>query len=101
MRALAVLAVILFHAYPKILPGGFVGVDIFFVISGFVVTASLAGSTADSFLAFASEFYARRLARILPALVVVLIVSGIAATLFIPPAWLSNLSDVTATHALA
>ena len=71
----------------------------FFVISGYVVTASLATSTAYSFGAFISEFYARRLARILPALVLVLVVSALAATAFIPPAWLSGVSEVTARRA--
>ena len=99
MRAIAVLSVMVYHLNSAWLPGGFVGVDIFFVISGFVVTSSLAFSEATSFYAFISEFYARRLARILPVLVFVLIISAVAATLFIPSAWLSNLSDSTARAA--
>jgi peptidoglycan/LPS O-acetylase OafA/YrhL len=81
------------------LPGGYTGVDVFFVISGFVVTGALVGSTRSSFLAFINEFYARRLARILPALVAVLVVSALAATLFIPSAWLSVFSESTAKAA--
>ncbi len=99
LRAIAVISVLIYHLNSAWLPGGFVGVDIFFVISGFVVTSSLAFSEANSFYAFISEFYARRLARILPVLVFVLVVSAVAATLFIPSAWLSQFSDSTALHA--
>lgn len=99
LRAIAVLSVMIYHLSNAALPGGYVGVDIFFVISGFVVASSLAGSQVNSFSAFLSEFYARRLARILPALVAVLIFSAVMATLFIPNAWLSELSDRTAKFA--
>lgn len=99
LRAIAVLSVMIYHLNSAWLPGGFIGVDIFFVISGFVVTSSLAVSEANSFYQFISEFYARRLARILPVLVFVLIISAMASTLFIPSAWLSSLSDTTALSA--
>ncbi len=99
LRAVAVLAVMVFHLRGQWLPGGFVGVDVFFVISGFVVTGSLAASRAPSVAAFIGEFYGRRLMRIVPALVLVLLVSAVLATLFIPPAWLSGLSDETARKA--
>jgi len=64
LRALAVLSVLAYHLRLPASSGGFVGVDIFFVISGFVVTASLFASSATSVLGFIGEFYARRLARI-------------------------------------
>src|SRR5215510_13608302 len=99
LRAIAVLSIMVYHLRETLLPGGFVGVDVFFAISGFVVTGSLMDGKADSLSEFISEFYVRRLARILPALVFVLIVSAFAATLFIPPSWLSALSETTATHA--
>lgn len=99
LRAVAVLSVLIYHLNSAWLPGGFIGVDVFFVISGFVVASSLAASNSDSFLGFLSEFYARRLARILPALVIMLIISTLLATLFIPKAWLSELSDDTARYA--
>lgn len=99
LRAIAVLSVIIFHLRSTWLPGGFVGVDVFFVISGFVVTASLAGSKGKGISEFIGDFYARRLARILPALVTVLLASAIAATAFIPPAWLSHFSNITALYA--
>ena len=72
LRAIAVLVVVLFHAFPALLPGGFVGVDIFFVISGFLITSILlADFDADRFSIF--TFYARRIRRIFPALITLLI----------------------------
>lgn len=74
LRAIAVLAVILFHAGFELCSGGFVGVDIFFVISGFLITSIIVSDLeADSF-SFAS-FYERRARRIFPALVFVVICS--------------------------
>lgn len=99
LRALAVLSVMLYHLAPKYLPGGFIGVDVFFVISGYVVTSSLVSSNSSSFTGFVGAFYARRLARILPALVLVLLVSAYLSTLFIPFAWLSGFSEKTALAA--
>lgn len=100
LRAIAVLSVMAYHLHAAWIPGGFVGVDVFFVISGFVVTASLASNGGASLPAFIAEFYARRLARIFPALMAVLVASALAATLFIPPGWLSGFSDTTAKYAL-
>jgi peptidoglycan/LPS O-acetylase OafA/YrhL len=99
LRAVAVLSVVLYHLHGAWLPGGYGGVDIFFVISGFVVASSLAASKVDSFAGFLGEFYARRLARILPALVAVLISTALMSTLFIPKAWLSEFADSTARYA--
>jgi peptidoglycan/LPS O-acetylase OafA/YrhL len=75
LRALAVLSVMLFHLHPAVLPGGFVGVDVFFVVSGYVVTASLAGHRNESAGAFLARYYGRRLARLVPALVTMLVVT--------------------------
>ncbi|MBO9644509.1 MAG: acyltransferase [Pseudacidovorax sp.] len=72
LRAIAVLSVIIFHASPRWLPGGFVGVDIFFVISGFLISTIMFGSLAGGGFSYA-EFYARRIRRIFPGLVLVLI----------------------------
>lgn len=67
LRAVAVLAVILYHAGLKALPGGYVGVDIFFVISGFVITSAVQPDmAAGRFLV--RDFYERRIRRIFPAL---------------------------------
>jgi peptidoglycan/LPS O-acetylase OafA/YrhL len=77
LRAIAVAAVILFHAFPTVLPGGFVGVDIFFVISGYLITSIISAELAETTFSIAS-FYRRRVRRIFPALIVVL-----AATLIV------------------
>ena len=71
LRAIAILLVIIFHAFPKFLRGGFIGVDIFFVISGYLITGIiLKGLNRDNFSLL--EFYSRRIKRIFPALIVVL-----------------------------
>jgi peptidoglycan/LPS O-acetylase OafA/YrhL len=90
LRTIAVTSVILFHLWPRSLPGGFTGVDIFFVISGYVVTGSLVGRDFASLKQLAAYFYARRLMRIMPALITMLLAALLAAQLFIPDAWLSN-----------
>ncbi len=72
LRALAVLAVLIFHAFPSALPGGFVGVDIFFVISGYLITAILLKQLEANQFSLA-HFYAQRIKRIFPALATVLI----------------------------
>ena len=72
LRALAVLAVVMFHAFPEFLPGGFIGVDIFFVISGFLISGIIFHELAQGNFSFAN-FYSRRIRRIFPALLVVLL----------------------------
>ena len=105
LRALAVVSVMLYHLSSTLLPGGFVGVDIFFVISGFVVSASLANVASEGdgrplrFDRFVAFFYARRLARIAPALILVLITTAFLATLFVPRAWLSEFNERTGLYA--
>jgi peptidoglycan/LPS O-acetylase OafA/YrhL len=71
LRAVAVLAVVIFHAAPSLLPGGFIGVDIFFVISGFLISGIIFRQCERSTFSWV-EFYARRVKRIFPALIVVL-----------------------------
>ena len=95
LRALAVVSVMVYHLAPRWLPGGFIGVDVFFVISGFVVCASLAASEHIRLSGFIAEFYARRLARIIPALVAMLAVASVVSTLFVPKAWVTRLNDQT------
>src|SRR5437764_7997920 len=71
LRAIAVLAVIVFHAFPNLLPGGFVGVDVFFVISGFLISGIILRALGQGrFSLF--QFYGRRIKRIFPALIVML-----------------------------
>ena len=71
LRAVAVLAVVLFHAFPEVFPGGFIGVDIFFVISGYLIT-SIIRAEMDAHSWSLRDFYARRVLRIFPALALVL-----------------------------
>lgn len=72
LRALAVLAVVAFHAFPSRLKGGFIGVDIFFVISGYLISTIIFGNLDKGTFSFA-DFYARRVKRIFPALILVLL----------------------------
>ncbi len=76
LRAIAVLSVVLFHAFPGLLPGGFIGVDIFFVISGYLITSILLKEMADQRFSFA-RFYERRARRLLPPLLPVLAVTTV------------------------
>src|SRR5262245_32595842 len=72
LRALAVLSVVAYHASPRLAPGGYIGVDMFFVISGFLITSIICGNLERGAFTF-TDFYARRSKRIFPALIVVLI----------------------------
>lgn len=72
LRAVAVIAVVLFHTSTTMLPGGFVGVDIFFVISGYLISKIIIGDLLVGDFSFA-DFYRRRVLRIFPALIVVLL----------------------------
>jgi peptidoglycan/LPS O-acetylase OafA/YrhL len=72
LRAFAVIAVVLYHAFPKEVRGGFVGVDIFFVISGFLISSILLKEITENRFSLA-KFYGRRIRRIFPALAVCLV----------------------------
>lgn len=72
LRALAVLSVVSFHAFPSLIKSGFVGVDVFFVISGFLISTIIFENLERGSFSFL-EFYARRIRRIFPALLLVLI----------------------------
>ena len=74
LRAVAVLSVVAFHAFPAWMKGGFIGVDVFFVISGFLISTIIFENLDRGTFSFA-EFYARRVKRIFPALLLVLIAS--------------------------
>ena len=85
LRAIAVVPVVLFHAGVTQVSGGFVGVDIFFVISGYLITSLILGEMRDGRFSLLS-FYERRIRRIFPALFLVLAVSSVLALrLFMPP----------------
>ena len=93
LRAIAVMAVIVAHSGLGWLPGGFAGVDVFFVISGYLITGILLRELASDSFSF-RRFYARRARRILPALFVMLAVCWVAAAFLMTP---SQFKD----HALA
>jgi peptidoglycan/LPS O-acetylase OafA/YrhL len=71
LRAIAVLSVVGFHAFPSLVQGGFIGVDVFFVISGFLISSIIYENLDKKEFTFL-EFYARRIRRIFPALIVVM-----------------------------
>ncbi len=74
LRAIAVLAVVIFHAFPKFIAGGFIGVDIFFVISGFLISSILFSNLENNNFSLLT-FYKKRILRIYPSLLTVMIVS--------------------------
>nr|WP_243858786.1 acyltransferase family protein [Mycobacterium sp. DL440] len=85
LRAVAVLAVVLFHAGVPGFGGGFIGVDVFFVVSGFLITGLLWREASNTGTVRMARFYAGRARRLLPAAALVLVVTSIAATLLLPP----------------
>ncbi len=100
LRAVAVIAVVLFHAGVVFLPGGFVGVDVFFVISGFLITGMLWRETANSGTVSLRRFWGARARRLLPASVLVGIVTIIASALLLPPLQAKTVSIDAITSAL-
>ena len=91
LRAVAVIAVVLFHAFPKGLKAGFIGVDIFFVISGFLISSLIfKGMSENSFSVI--NFYARRIKRIVPALILILITCLVAGWFVLLPEEYKNLA---------
>ena len=80
LRAVAVLSVVVYHAWPSALPGGFVGVDIFFVISGYLITRIL---LAPEFTF--TGFYRRRVRRLAPALLLVVATTLLLGAMILPP----------------
>lgn len=93
LRGVAVLAVLGFHALPGALAGGFIGVDIFFVVSGFVITRTYFDQLQTGRTPL-SEFYSKRIRRLAPAYLAVLIATTVAAYILLPPPLLKK-------HALA
>ena len=91
LRAIAVAAIVLFHINPTAIPGGFIGVDVFFVISGFLITASIRQHLEISSFSL-WDFYARRVRRLFPALFAMLAGTGLLAYLFLLPSELTEFS---------
>jgi peptidoglycan/LPS O-acetylase OafA/YrhL len=84
LRAFAVAAVIINHFNKDLLPNGFLGVDIFFVISGYVITSSLSARKSPGFWHFLGAFYERRIRRLVPALVVFVMITSLLIAFFNP-----------------
>jgi len=90
LRAVAVMLVLNFHAFPAVMPGGFVGVDVFFVISGFLITGIIARQLGENRFSLL-DFYVRRIRRIFPALLAVLAASLVLGWLFMLPVFYAQL----------
>jgi peptidoglycan/LPS O-acetylase OafA/YrhL len=101
LRAIAVMLVVNFHGFPDAMPGGFIGVDIFFVISGFLITGIIAREVSTNRFSLVG-FYVRRIRRIFPALIVVLCAVLVLGWLWmLPHAYAQLSSDVFASAAFA
>src|SRR4051794_33452758 len=92
LRALAVLAVFFYHVGAGWMPGGFLGVDVFFVISGYLITSLLLSELRGSGHVNVLRFWVRRARRLLPAVVVMIVVTLIVAALLVPDR-ISSLRD--------
>jgi peptidoglycan/LPS O-acetylase OafA/YrhL len=84
LRAIAVALVVAFHAFPALMPGGFVGVDVFFVISGFIITRQIAAEMAEGRFSYLA-FLGRRIRRLVPAALVCFLLVSVAAALVLAP----------------
>jgi peptidoglycan/LPS O-acetylase OafA/YrhL len=101
LRAIAVMLVVNFHAFPAALPGGFIGVDVFFVISGFLITSIIARGLEEGRFSLLT-FYNRRVRRIFPALIVVLCAALLLGWLWMLPTAYAKLSaDIVASAAFS
>jgi peptidoglycan/LPS O-acetylase OafA/YrhL len=99
LRAIAVISVLLFHAKVGPFTGGYVGVDVFFVISGYLITSIIIREMRNGTFSY-GDFYERRFRRIVPALAVVVLVSGIAGLLIFDAESLVDLGESIAANAI-
>ncbi|WP_158580731.1 acyltransferase family protein [Cellulomonas rhizosphaerae] len=98
LRAFAVLAVVLYHLWPNRLTGGYIGVDVFFVISGYLIGAHLLRELTSRGSIALGTFWARRAKRLLPASLLVLALSAVAVVVLVPRSlWSQFLSEVGAS----
>ena len=96
LRAIAVLFVLFFHAGAPGFNGGFIGVDIFFVLSGFLITGNLLREVISTGTVSLKNFYAKRIRRLLPASLLVLFFTLLTCFLFLPPVLIPNfVGDIT------
>ncbi len=100
LRAVAVVLVVSFHAGIGLVPGGFVGVDVFFVISGFLITGLLVDELDRTGSVSLGGFYARRVRRLLPLSALVLAATAIASALILPPLAHASVADDIRSAAL-
>lgn len=98
LRAIAIIAVVLFHMAPEYFGGGFVGVDIFFVISGFLITSIILYQLKNNTFSF-NEFYAKRIIRLFPSLIIVLISTGLIGYFALLPSEFESLGKHSAAGA--
>lgn len=98
LRAIAVLSVLGFHAFPNLFPSGFIGVDVFFVISGYLISSIIFRGLIEDNFSFL-DFYSRRIKRIFPALLLVLMTSFIVAWFVLLPNELKELGKHIAAGA--
>jgi peptidoglycan/LPS O-acetylase OafA/YrhL len=99
LRAVAVMGVVTYHLFPGLLPGGFVGVDVFFVISGFLITSHLLSVPPQKARDF-GRFWSRRALRLLPPVVVVILTTLGGVVLFMSPGQWKPLAREAATSML-
>ncbi len=93
LRSLAIVAVLIFHVWPELLPGGFVGVDIFFVISGFLITGHLYRQVHRHGRVDFKDFWARRARRLLPASMLAIAVTSVATYFLTTASWFIKIKD--------
>lgn len=98
LRAIAIVPVFIYHAFPNLIPGGFVGVDIFFVISGYLISLAIFQGIDNNSFSF-RDFYARRTRRIFPALVLMLMAVYAAGYFMLLPSELTRLGKNIAAAA--
>jgi peptidoglycan/LPS O-acetylase OafA/YrhL len=99
LRGLAVFLVVIFHTFPEIIPGGFIGVDVFFVISGYLITSIILTSIEKGNFSI-KEFYSKRVKRLFPALIVVLLTTLLVGWLVLFPDEFKQLGDHIAHSAI-
>ncbi|HTE49586.1 MAG TPA: acyltransferase family protein [Kofleriaceae bacterium] len=98
LRAVAVLLVLLYHLWPAAVPGGYVGVDVFFVISGYLITGMLVREAERSDRVSLSGFYVRRMGRLLPAATATLVVVAVLSFALLPPLrWQDTAAEIAAS----
>ncbi len=101
LRAIAVFAVIVNHSSAMLLPSGYLGVDLFFVISGYVISVSLCRPTEFSIGTLLLDFYVRRIKRLLPALIFCVLITGAAISFFNPDPTYSLKTGLTALFGIS